>query len=267
MSKVRYTEPPRPQAAVDFLEKKKVLKSIKYDDYKQGEHSHIFTAAHTNEKEIADDIKALLSKALKDGESYQTFYNNMYDLMKKTGWYGGAGHTEKDYKYINWRIRTIYDTNMRTAYQAQGYQKQLEVSQTRPIWVYHSLMFGNNRRQEHMELNGKAFRFDDPFWDVYHPQNGWGCQCYVTTESEAGAKSAGIEVCSSDADGNPPDIKGADGVFIDWETFVHKDWTYNPGKEAMAPDFSKYKDLSKSDLRAVKQNYHDTMEQSKMSYG
>jgi uncharacterized protein with gpF-like domain len=76
---------------------------------------------------------------------------------------------------------------MRIAYAAARYREQLENAKSRPIWVYLSKIHGKNRRQEHIALHNKAFRYDDPFWNTYYPPNGWGCQCRVTTKSEHGA--------------------------------------------------------------------------------
>ncbi|MDR2446066.1 MAG: phage head morphogenesis protein [Treponema sp.] len=87
----------------------------------------------------------------------------------------------------------MYETNMRTAYMQAQYRKQLQGAELRPIWMYQSQLAGKNRRREHIALHGKAYRYDDPFWDTCYPPNGWGCQCYVTTKSEAGAERDGIK--------------------------------------------------------------------------
>jgi hypothetical protein len=45
-----------------------------------------------------------MNKAVAGGESFQTFRRRMFDTMKEKGWYGGAGHTADEKRYINWRI-------------------------------------------------------------------------------------------------------------------------------------------------------------------
>jgi hypothetical protein len=161
----------------------------------------------------------------------------MLETMAKTGWYGKAGKTADDKAYINWRIKIIYQTNMRTAYSAARYREQLENAEDRPIWVYLSKVHGKNRRQEHILLHNKAFRYDDPFWNTYYPPNGWGCQCRVTTKSEHSAARDGVEVLQSDANGNPPSISG-----MDWDSF-DPTWQYNPSREALASNFGKFERL------------------------
>jgi hypothetical protein len=141
---------------------------------------------------------------------------------------------------------------MRTAYAQGSYREQLEGAALRPVWVYNSQLSGGNRRKEHIELHGKAFRYDDPFWDTYYPPNGWGCECYVTTESEHGAEKNGIAVEKSEGM-TLPEIDGT--------------WAYNAGREALAPNFSKYTNLPKDTLAAVREKYRTDMENTKMSFG
>jgi hypothetical protein len=252
MANVRGHDAPVPQKAIDYLAKKIKVETEKWDDLKCGEHAHAFTVAHSSGAGMLDEIHRLMNKAVESGVSFQEFRNGMLDAMKKSGWYGGAGHTEKEKKYVNWRIGVIYDTNMRTAYAQANYREQLEGAELRPIWVYQSQLTGGNRRQEHIELHGKAFRYDDPFWDTYYPPNGWGCECYVNTESEHSAKAAGIKVGES-KDITPPEIDPT--------------WKYNVGREALAPNFNKYKNLPEDALAAVKEKYRADMEKTKLSFG
>jgi uncharacterized protein with gpF-like domain len=243
---------PEPKIAIDFLSKKVNVPTGRWDDLKWGEHAHALTVAHSVEANILDDIHGLLNKAAAEGISFNDFRNGMLDMMKAKGWYGGAGHTADEKKYINWRIGVIYDTNMRTAYSAEHYRKQLEGAELRPIWVYQSQLTGDNRRQEHIALHDKAFRFDDAFWDTYYPPNGWGCECYVITESEHGAEKAGIKVEDSEGMALPE---------------IDKTWAYNPGREALAPNFSKYKNLPGETLKQIYKNYHQSMDNTKMTAG
>jgi SPP1 gp7 family putative phage head morphogenesis protein len=243
---------PEPVLAERFLEKKIDAPTEKWDELKWGEHAHAFTVAHSNEAAVLDTIHGLLNKAVKEGMGFQDFKNGMLDMMKDKGWYGGAGHTADDKKYINWRIKTMYETNMRTAYAQAQYRKQLQGAALRPIWVYQSQLSGNNRRQEHIALHGKAYRYDDPFWDTYYPPCGWGCQCYVTTKSEAGAERDGIKAGDSSKETLPE---------------IDKTWAYNPGREALAPNFNSYKNLPQDTLNAIYKNYHRSVNNTRLSKG
>ena len=76
-----------------------------------------------------------------------------------------------------WRIRTIYQTNIRTSY-AAGRYKQLKESGVK-FWIYRHNENVVRPRQHHLELDGLCLPADDPFWQTNYPPNGWGCRCYV----------------------------------------------------------------------------------------
>jgi hypothetical protein len=243
---------PVPQLAIDFLSKKKIVPTDKWDELRYGEHAHAFTVAHSSGANILDDVFALMNRADAEGKSFGEFRNGMLDAMKEKGWYGGAGHGKDEKGYINWRIGVIYDTNMRTAYSQAHYREQLRGSELRPIWVYNSLLSGNNRRQEHIALHGKAFRYDDRFWDTHYPPNGWGCECYVTTESEHSAEREGITVEDS-KNITLPEIDPA--------------WKYNVGREALAPNFNKYTNLPRDAVKDIYARYRNNMDGTRITKG
>lgn len=163
---------PEPTEAKRYLSRKAVVETEDWDDLKWGEHAHAFTVAHSRNAAVLDDIFGLLNKAMDGGESYETFRKGMRDLMEKKGWYGRQDKGPDDEGYINWRTKLIYHVNMRTAYEAGRYRQQLRGAELRPIWVYKSKLVGSNRRQDHVALHDKAFRYDDPFWDANRPPNG-----------------------------------------------------------------------------------------------
>jgi hypothetical protein len=265
---------PAPKEAMEFLSDKLNIETGDWDDLKWGEHSHAFTVAHSAEAGIVDDIHGLLKKAMAGGESYGTFRKGMLQLMADKGWYGRSDKGPEDKDYINWRIRTIYDTNMKTAFSAARERKQDEIAEGRPIWVYKSKLVGDNRRAEHVALHDAAFRHDDPFWDENYPPNGWGCDCTVVTKSVSGAERDKIKVHESGPDGNPPPMTDRQGNPIDWNKFTPETWKYNPGREAMAPNFKKYTNLAnyrmedgKSALRHVVDRYREDMDGTRMTGG
>jgi SPP1 gp7 family putative phage head morphogenesis protein len=265
---------PNPVEAKRYLSRKAIVETEAWDDLKWGEHAHAFTVAHSRNAAVLNDIFEMLNKAMADGESFETFRKGMRDMMDKKGWYGRADKGPDDKEYINWRTRLIYHVNMRTAYEAGRYRQQLRGAEMRPIWEYVSKLVGDNRRQAHVALHGKAFRYDDPFWDQNRPPNGWGCECSVITLSESGANREGVEILSSDADGNPPPLTDRQGNPVDWNTFTPETWRYNPGREAIAPNFSSYKNLAnfrmadgRSALAHVAERYRQDMDGTRMTGG
>ncbi|MDR0512055.1 MAG: phage head morphogenesis protein [Treponema sp.] len=234
---------PEPVEAKRYLSRKAVVETERWNDLKHGEHAHAFTVAHSRNANVLDDIFKLLNTAMAEGKSFNDFKKEMHDLMRKKKWYGRDDKGPDDEEYINWRTRLIYHVNMRTAYEAGRFRQQLRGAKLRPIWQYTSKLAGKHRREDHIALHGKAFRFDDPFWNENRPPNGWGCECSVVTLSEAGAAREGVEILSTDAFGNLPALVDRNGNAVDWKKFTPETWRYNPGLEALAPNFSKYENL------------------------
>ena len=80
------------------------------------------------------------------------------------------------------RLRTIYDTNMQSAFAAGRYKAMLAGAETRPYWEWRHITIRNPRKQ-HLALDGQIFRYDDPFWSVAYPPVEWGCKCRVIARS------------------------------------------------------------------------------------
>ncbi|MCT8807942.1 minor capsid protein, partial [Glaesserella parasuis] len=97
------------------------------------------------------------------------------------------------------RLNTIYRTNMQQAYSAARYQRYMDNVDNRPYWQYSAV--GDKRtRPAHQALNGKIYRYDDPFWATFYPPNGFNCRCTVIALSGRDLKRKGIEqVGSSEA--------------------------------------------------------------------
>jgi SPP1 gp7 family putative phage head morphogenesis protein len=265
---------PDPAEAKRYLSRKSVVETEEWDDLKWGEHAHAFTVAHSRNAAVLDDMFGMLNKAMADGESFDTFRKGMRDMMETKGWYGRSDKGPNDKGYINWRTQLIYHVNMRTAYEAGRYRQQARGAELRPVWEYVSLLVGEHRRQEHVALHGKAFRYDDPFWDENRPPNGWGCECSVITLSESGAAREGVEILSSDAEGNPPVMTDREGNAVDWKKFTPETWRYNPGREAVAPNFNSYKNLAayrmadgRTALRHVVDRYREDLDGTRMTSG
>jgi SPP1 gp7 family putative phage head morphogenesis protein len=250
---------PRPADAIAFLKRKKIVPTEAWNDLQWGEHSHAFTVAHSMNAAVLEDLLGALTDAMERGTTYEAFKADMKPLMEAKGWYGGRPDKEGDEGYLEWRLRTIYDTNLSTAYTAGRYRQQLRSSGLRPILVYSAVM-DDVTRPEHRALNGKAYRSDNPFWDRYYPPNGWKCRCSTYSLSESEAESRGVEVLTEIPAG------------IDPERIAPPEWRYNPGKEAFAPDFSKYgylkkavADDGKSMLSQVKEAYAASMRETRLT--
>jgi hypothetical protein len=84
------------------------------------------------------------------------------------------------------RLKTIYQVNMRSAYQKGQYDRTM-ASDLHPYLMYR-IGPSIHHREDHKNWDGLILPKDDPFWDSHFPQNGWGCKCYTRAVTEARKK-------------------------------------------------------------------------------
>ena len=121
-----------------------------------------------------------------------------------------TGETVKAQLGSDRRLKTIYQTNIRSAYQ-QGKWERSQNSDAHPYLLYR---VGNSKehRSEHLEWDGLLLHKDDPWWNSHFLPNGWGCKCWTQAISESRAeklKERGFDV--------PPSLDGK-GYHVDVKT-------------------------------------------------
>jgi SPP1 gp7 family putative phage head morphogenesis protein len=95
------------------------------------------------------------------------------------------------------RLKTIFQTNMQSAYMAGRYSEMMDQAQERPYWQYVAIL-DSKTRPAHRALNGKVFRYDDKGWGAFFPPNGFNCRCRVRNFSERDVSSRSIPVGSTE---------------------------------------------------------------------
>ena len=96
-----------------------------------------------------------------------------------------------------WRLRTIYQTNLQSAFMAGRYAQMQAATDSHPYWQYVAIM-DSRTRPAHAALNGRTFRHDDPVWSAgFFPPLGYNCRCRARPMSEAAVKREGIALSSS----------------------------------------------------------------------
>lgn len=188
------------------------------------------------------------------------FIKQLTPELQRMGWWGkkvfvdSAGKAEVVQEGSPWRLKTIYRTNVMSAYNAARYKQQYENADSRPYWMYIAVMDAKTRPQ-HAVLHGRVFRFDDPIWDTIYPSNSFNCRCRVRALTEAQIKARGLTVESSK--GRLKQVMQE--VAIDKRTgeiiqrpawqYTAPDgrtmtpspgWNYNPGRAAFQPDLERY---------------------------
>ncbi|MCT8830055.1 minor capsid protein [Glaesserella parasuis] len=203
-----------PKEAIEYLHQKKLLASkvFKKELYDSA-LARATTISKLTDLDITRDIYGSMEKARREGKSFNEWKKTLVDDLERKGWV--YGHDKAISRGIDGklladpktgehfgtprRLNTIYRTNMQQAYSAARYQRYMDNVDNRPYWQYSAV--GDKRtRPAHQALNGKIYRYDDPFWATFYPPNGFNCRCTVIALSERDLKRKGIEqVGSSEA--------------------------------------------------------------------
>lgn len=190
-----------PERAVEYFQAKGVRITSGWRDIAARAHAGAFTVAGVMKGEVLEDIRAALDDALAAGKTFDQFVKELRPRLKAKGWWGIAhdpatGEVITGRAMTPHRLRTVYQTNLQSAYMAGRYKAQLENADRRPYWQYVAIL-DSRTRPRHRSLNGRVFRYDDPAWSALYPPNGYNCRCRVKAlsaeefQAEGGAVSKG----------------------------------------------------------------------------
>jgi len=210
-------------AQIAFFRKKLALSTRSWADIVHGHHDHAFVVAGANRQALVEDFQVSVQQAIENGTTLAAFRKDFDRIVAEHGWeYNGTR---------GWRSRVIYETNLRTSYQAGRYTQL----QTMDFWQYHHSPASENARQQHLQWDGLILAKDDPFWDTNYPPNGFGCKCTVTGHSKATMQRKGLKPSKSPKlkmrtveigtrGPSPRKVQAPDGV--------GPGWAYAPGRDA-----------------------------------
>ena len=163
-----------PRAALRHLRTKRLRTSKHWTDVWREEHAVAFTVAQTEAQlTVVVEIHHALRQALRKGETLETFRGALEPRLKRIGWTpkGRGGD-------VPYRLKRIYDTNLRTAHAAGQWDRISRTADLLPYLVYR-LGPSEKHREAHEAWAGVCLKVDDPWWNTHYPPNGWGCKCYV----------------------------------------------------------------------------------------
>lgn len=206
-----------PTELVEYLKNKKPELHYDYDELIHEAHHKAFTVAKVTRLDLLKDIQDSLVNAMDKGIGFEEWKKNIIPTLQKKGWWGevqSTNPTTGEVKTIyvgSKRLKTIFDTNMRVAYNKGRYQSQME---SLGEYFYYSAILDGATRPSHQKLHGTILPKTHPFWDINYPPNDWNCRCTVRvyTQKELDKKGLTPSIFT------PPNI-------------AHKDWSYNVGKD------------------------------------
>lgn len=242
-----------PTAVYEYLKSKKPEAHFDYDEIVHDAHKKAFTIAKMTNLDLLKDMQSSLTKAFKDGIGFDEWKNSVKPMLAKKGWLGNIkvkdpkNGEEKEIYIGNRRLRTIFNTNMRTSYAKARYESQM---QSLGEYFRYTAVLDSRTREAHRKLHGKTLPKTDKFWDTNYPPNGWGCRCKVQVLTEAECVARGI-------------VPLTDGSFL--PQAAEKDFRYNPGKVDKTDEILKDKQnkalgaitstLAKKNLKQTLENF------------
>lgn len=219
--------------------------SFDWRDMWQEEHARAFTVAKAMSRDLLEDIRAELDKALSEGLTLKQFSDALTPRLQARGWWGrkymadpggadgkGAGESKVVQLGSPARLRTIYDTNMRTSMATGRWQRIQRTKKLMPFLRYVSIMDGRER-EEHHAWHGTIRPVDDPWWDTHYPPCGWGCRCEPQPVNQRMMDRKGWQVDEPQRFPERDYVNKRTGEITRLERGIDPGWSYNVGKAAL----------------------------------
>lgn len=195
----------KPEAAIQYLQNKGYKIGWDWHETLDAAHARAFTVAKVARVDVLQDIHQSLITAMQKGQAFDEWAKNLEPTLKSKGWWGkqiivdATGNAKVVQLGSMRRLRTIYDTNISSAYMAakeQFYLSHPELQISHPYVKYIAILDGKTR-PAHRAMSGRIFRYDDPIWQTCKPKNGFGCRCNWTWVSQYEVEQDNLNVESS----------------------------------------------------------------------
>ncbi|PTV94029.1 phage Mu protein F like protein [Rhodobacter aestuarii] len=171
---------------IDFLTQKRGMPTQAWTEAMRSDHDRAFVVAGVTDMAMLEEFQQAIIEGAKTYD-IKAFAGEFDRIVEKYGWSYNGGR--------NWRIRTIFETNIRTSYMA-GRLRQMrdpDMVKIRPYWQYRhgETRVPLNPRPEHEAWHDLVLMWNDPWWDVHFPPNDWACSCGVRTLSRGDLRRMG----------------------------------------------------------------------------
>jgi uncharacterized protein with gpF-like domain len=132
------------------------------------EHASAFTVAKAMQVDVLSNLHNAVIQAVEKGQSFDTFKKSIKPTLQQKGWWGRkemtdplTGKTVDAQLGSDRRLKTIYNVNMRSAYQKGQYDRTMQ-SDLHPYLMYR-IGPSVKHRKEHESWDGLVLPKDDPF--------------------------------------------------------------------------------------------------------
>jgi len=193
------------KAAFGHFKAKKILPGFSHYDVWLYQHSLAFTVAKMMDADMLAEVKDAIEAAQQNGTAFADFKKRLKPYLMAKGWWGEQIMTDPldgEPKLVRLgstrRLKTIFDTNMRTAFAAGQWQRIQANKKALPYLRYNKSASGHPR-DGHKRYYGLVLPVDHDIWKVIFPPNGYGCKCSVSALTKRQAEEEGI--------GGEPDVE------------------------------------------------------------
>lgn len=181
-------EPLPPAEAIEYFRSKGFAPPDRRFDWRDiwnEEHARSFVVAKAMQDDVLATIRAAVDQALAEGQTLDQFRAALRPKLEAFGWWGRGietdpltGETREVRLGSPARLRTIFDTNMRTSL-AAGRWAQIQRTKAVFPWLEYRQIDRPSKREAHRPYDGLILPVDDPLWLEIFPPNGWFCGCSV----------------------------------------------------------------------------------------
>lgn len=206
-----------PEEAIRFLKSRGI--KIAWDWKKQLDaiKQHAFTVAKVANADLLQTIKDSIDKAMEKGESFDKFRKSITPILETKGFTKREDGSE-------WRLDTIYRTNLQSAYMAGRYNQMIEVADEFPYWELVAVM-DNRTTNGCSNVNGTILRYDDAFWQTNYPPRHYKCRSRVRALSSQQVMKLGLKPTAPSKVANIKPAEGFDTSPGEWKPDLSK---YSP---------------------------------------
>jgi SPP1 gp7 family putative phage head morphogenesis protein len=225
-----------PEQALAFFRAKGLATSFAWQDLVADEHATAFTVAKMMDVDLLRDVQTSLADALERGVPFREWADSITQVLQGKGWWGRqrvvdpiSGQLVVAELGSPGRLRTIFRTNMQSAYSVGAWQRIQQQAAEAPYLLYDAVD-DHRTRPEHAAWDGRVYPVDSPFWRQHYPPNGWNCRCGVIQLSDDDLEALGLKVSP------PPRIHQVEtpnprtGGVMRHPVGVDASFAYNPGQ-------------------------------------